>query len=91
MKTRSAIRCSPRKMQALFRAAQGLDTQAIAKEMKLSDSTVKNMFTRIYNILGVNNRTEAVVAALRNGHFTIADLDKKMSEVFPRGHEEVHA
>lgn len=45
---------------------QGLDNQAIAREMGLSIKTVENHLTRLYRQLGVQSRLEAVSYATRH-------------------------
>ena len=43
--------------------ARGLPNKLIARELGLSESTVKVHLLAIYRVLAVRNRTEAVVAA----------------------------
>lgn len=47
--------------------AQGLDNRTIAERLCLSDKTIKNHLSRIYDKLGVNNRTQAVVLCQQIG------------------------
>ena len=51
----------------LLLVAQGLENEAIAAQLSLSPKTVGNRLTVIYRKLGVANRTEAAVLALRRG------------------------
>jgi DNA-binding NarL/FixJ family response regulator len=58
---------SDRERQVLRLAAAGRANQAIADELFISPSTVKNHLTRIMAKLGARNRTEAAVLAARQG------------------------
>jgi DNA-binding NarL/FixJ family response regulator len=58
---------SPREMEILENIAKGSSNKEIARELKISDQTVKNHITSILRKLNVNDRTEAVVYALRHG------------------------
>jgi DNA-binding NarL/FixJ family response regulator len=55
----SASVLSSREREVLQRVAVGLSNRAIAKELWLSDQTVKFHLNKIYRKLGVANRTEA--------------------------------
>jgi DNA-binding NarL/FixJ family response regulator len=50
---------SPRETEVLQLLAAGLSNRAIAKDLWLSDQTVKFHLQKIYRKLGVSNRTEA--------------------------------
>jgi DNA-binding NarL/FixJ family response regulator len=58
---------SLRQMEVLTRLCQGLPNKVIAKELDLSEKTVKWHVTTIFRALGVVNRTQAVLAAKRLG------------------------
>jgi DNA-binding CsgD family transcriptional regulator len=58
---------SERELQVLRLAAAGRGNQAIADELYITPSTVKNHLTRIMAKLGARNRTEAAVLAARQG------------------------
>ncbi|MFM8321601.1 MAG: response regulator [Chloroflexota bacterium] len=47
--------------------AQGEDNPAIARRLNISEKTVVNRLTTIYQKLHVNNRTQAAILALRQG------------------------
>jgi DNA-binding NarL/FixJ family response regulator len=47
--------------------AEGLDNQQLAERLDLSEPAVKAKLRRIYRILGVKRRSEAVAVALRLG------------------------
>jgi DNA-binding NarL/FixJ family response regulator len=53
-----------REQQVLHLLAEGLSNYELATVLKLSEHTIKNHLFRIYDKLGVSNRTEAVLYAL---------------------------
>lgn len=56
-----------RQLQALRQAMQGKPNKVIAREMEISEATVKAHLATAFRVLGVRNRTEAVFAAARAG------------------------
>lgn len=64
---RSSEHLSGRQMEVLLKAVQGKANKVIAREMQLSEGTVKAHLSAAFRILGVQNRTEAVFAAARMG------------------------
>jgi len=58
---------SDRELEILSCVARGMSTPVIAAELDLSSATVKAHLQKIYDRLGVNDRTSAVVTALRRG------------------------
>lgn len=62
---------SPREIEILDWIAKGNSNKQIARELKISDQTVKNHITSILRKLAVNDRTEAVVFALKRGWIKI--------------------
>jgi two-component system nitrate/nitrite response regulator NarL len=58
---------SDRELEILSFVAQGMSTPEIAAELDVSAATIKTHLQRIYDRLGVSDRTSAVVAALRRG------------------------
>jgi len=58
---------STREVEILDYIARGNSNKEIAKSLKISDQTVKNHITSILKKLSVNDRTAAVVHALRHG------------------------
>lgn len=58
---------SARELSILRLVAEGLTNRQIAQQLFLSEQTVKNNLSIIYEKLGVSNRTQAVSAALRAG------------------------
>jgi two-component system nitrate/nitrite response regulator NarL len=60
-------RLSARELEILALAADGKATPEIAAALHLSAATVKTRLQKIYDQLGVSDRTSAVVVALRRG------------------------
>lgn len=60
-------RLTPREREVLKLLTEGLDGNAIAEKLYLSQATVRNHIQHILNKLEVHSRTEAVALALRNG------------------------
>ena len=58
---------TPRELGVLDAAAHGQSNKEIARALSISDQTVKNHMTAILRKLAVNDRTQAVIQALRHG------------------------
>ena len=58
---------SPREMEILELVVQGMGNREIAYHLGISHQTVKNHMTSILNKLGVADRTQTAVYALRHG------------------------
>jgi DNA-binding NarL/FixJ family response regulator len=58
---------SPREIEVLHLVARGLDNNEIAHEMSISPPTVKNHVSNILGKLGMSNRIQAAVYAVRHG------------------------
>jgi two-component system, NarL family, nitrate/nitrite response regulator NarL len=56
-----------RQLEILSCIAQGMSTPGIAERLHLSSAAVRADLQKIYDRLGVNDRTSAVVVALRRG------------------------
>jgi DNA-binding NarL/FixJ family response regulator len=65
---------SGREMEILELIAQGQSNKQIALTLFLSDQTVKNHITSILRKLAVNDRTQAVVFALRQGWIQVGQV-----------------
>jgi len=63
-----------RELDILRLVAQGLDNNDIGDQLGLSEKTVRNRLTVIFEKLHVNNRTQAALYALRQG---LASLDEE--------------
>jgi DNA-binding NarL/FixJ family response regulator len=57
-----------RQEQVLQLLARGAPIKVICRELTLSECTVKTHVTAIYRAFGASNRTEALLAARRNGY-----------------------
>jgi DNA-binding NarL/FixJ family response regulator len=58
---------TPRELQVLQAASQGLTANEIAEQLFVSPSTVATHFKHIYGKYGVSDRASAVAKALRAG------------------------
>jgi two-component system NarL family response regulator len=58
---------SERELEVLRLMAQGLSNQDIGTALNIGESTVKSHVTRILSKLGVSDRTQAVIVALKRG------------------------
>jgi NarL family two-component system response regulator LiaR len=68
---------SERELEVLGLLARGLTNAEIAKRLYLSEGTVRNYVSSILAKLGVPDRTQAAVLALRYGLADLRDLDAK--------------
>ncbi|HIQ01964.1 MAG TPA: response regulator transcription factor [Anaerolineales bacterium] len=62
---------TPRELDVLRLAAQGLTNRAIGHQLGISHRTVQGHLASIYGKLGVSSRTEAVTEAVRRGWIVI--------------------
>ena len=58
---------SPREVETLDNIAQGMTNKQVAYALTISEQTVKNHMSSILRKLSVNDRTQAVVYAMRQG------------------------
>jgi DNA-binding NarL/FixJ family response regulator len=64
---RAQTRLSERERQVLECVAKGLPNKLIARKLGISEKTVKTHLTRVYQELGVADRTQAALWAKQNG------------------------
>lgn len=62
-----------REIEILDCIARGMSNKEIARSLLISDQTVKNHITSILRKLAVNDRTQAVIYALRRGWIKMSD------------------
>jgi DNA-binding NarL/FixJ family response regulator len=58
---------TPREQQVVALAAEGLSNREIARELDLSEHTIKKYLFRIFDKLGVSSRVELVLYAVNHG------------------------
>jgi DNA-binding NarL/FixJ family response regulator len=58
---------TPREREILVLLAQGRPNKVIARRLDIAEQTVKNHLSRIFQTLGVTDRTQAALWAQRNG------------------------
>jgi DNA-binding NarL/FixJ family response regulator len=61
------VRLSEREREVLARLARGEPNKIIARALGISEKTVKNHLTRVFEAIGVTDRTQAALWAQRNG------------------------
>ena len=64
---------SPREVEILDNIAQGMTNKQVAYALSISEQTVKNHMSSILHKLSVNDRTQAVVYAMRQGWIKIPE------------------
>ncbi len=70
----AAAPLSPREVQILDSIAQGRTNKEVAYALAISEQTVKNHMSSILRKLAVNDRTQAVVYAMRHGWISGPEL-----------------
>ena len=70
---------SPREMEILELVIQGMSNREIAYQLGISHQTVKNHMTSILSKLGVADRTQAAVYALRHGWVPLHEQSTRRS------------
>jgi DNA-binding NarL/FixJ family response regulator len=71
---------SKREMEVLAQLTKGLSNKEIATELGISHQTVKNHVTSILSKLGVEDRTQATLYALRRGWVRLHEETKEIQE-----------
>ncbi len=64
---RPAIYLTPRQVDVLSCLGQGRSNKEIARNLGMSENTVRTHIAGIFRALGVNSRTEAAIAARKSG------------------------
>jgi len=67
---------SPREMEILTNITQGSSNKEIAYDLDISRQTVKNHMSSVLRKLGVEDRTQAAVLALRRGWVRLEDTSR---------------
>ncbi|MBA3318365.1 MAG: hypothetical protein H0T50_09795 [Gemmatimonadales bacterium] len=62
---------TPRELEVLALAGDGLDNRAIGRQLGITRSTVKHHLEAVYAKLGVHGRTEAVREGMRRGMISL--------------------
>ncbi len=57
----TAVELSPREREVLEAVGRGLPNKLVARELGISEKTVKAHLTRIFSVLGVTDRTQAAL------------------------------
>jgi DNA-binding NarL/FixJ family response regulator len=63
---------SAREIEVLTLVARGISNKIIAKDLRISEATVKTHLLHIFAKLGVDDRTAAVTAAMERGVLRLA-------------------
>jgi two-component system response regulator DegU len=71
---------SKREMEVLTQLTRGLSNKEIATELGISHQTVKNHVTSILRKLGVDDRTQATLFALKRGWVRLQDNQEEIQE-----------
>lgn len=68
LNSRGAALLTPREEQVVALVAEGLGNRQIARELSLSEHTIKKYLFRIFEKLGISTRVELVLYAVNNGN-----------------------
>jgi DNA-binding NarL/FixJ family response regulator len=71
-------RLTQRELEVLQSAADGLTNREIAERLFISEKTVKNHISNIFSKLNVNDRTQAILYALRQGLVSVAPVTENL-------------
>lgn len=73
-----AFSLSARELEVLTLLCDGFQYKEIAKQLYISEKTVKKHTSNIFSKLIVNDRTQAVIKALKNGLVQIEGINKEI-------------
>lgn len=76
---------TPREEQVVALVAEGLGNRAIARELRLSEHTVKKYVFRIFDKLGISSRVELVLYAVNHGDPLQTQWQAAMTSSAPNG------
>lgn len=62
-----SVRLTPREGEILQQLAEGVSVAVLAQRLYISQSTAKTHMSKLYDKLGAQNRTQAIMAAMRLG------------------------
>jgi DNA-binding NarL/FixJ family response regulator len=65
---------TPRETEVLMRLVDGESVATVARQLYMSESTVKTHVAKVYEKLGAHNRASAIMAAVRLGFVKTDDL-----------------
>ncbi len=65
---------SEREMEVLLLIAKGMIPREIARAMMISEKTVRNHIGSIYRKIGIYDRAQVVVYAVKKGLITVQEL-----------------
>lgn len=65
---------SEREMEVLLLIAKGMIPREIARAMMISEKTVRNHLASIYRKIGLYDRAQVVVYAVKKGLITVQEL-----------------
>jgi DNA-binding NarL/FixJ family response regulator len=82
-------RFSPRHREVLGLIAQGMTNKMIARKLGLAEGTVKSHLVQIFKVLGVHNRTAAVMAARESFASAKPQLVAEGHPEFGRGNRDL--
>jgi len=74
---------TPREEQVVALVAEGLGNRQIARELNLSEHTIKKYLFRIFEKLGVSTRVELVLYAVNNGEARAAEWLAGAGRILP--------
>jgi DNA-binding NarL/FixJ family response regulator len=83
LNSRGTSLLTPREEQVVALVAEGLSNREVARELNLSEHTIKKYLFRIFEKLGVSTRVELVLYAVNNGDPRTAEWLAGASRIEP--------